>query len=55
MKLILIVLRLKKFIYHSKANFTETKMLNQEKNVFFFHLLGIDTNGSFNFNGENYL
>ncbi|CAF0725015.1 unnamed protein product [Brachionus calyciflorus] len=35
----------KKFIYHSKANLTETKMLKEENIVFFFHLLGIDTHG----------
>lgn len=32
-------------MYHSKVNFTETKMLKENKIVFFFHLLGIDTNG----------
>jgi phosphatidylinositol glycan class N len=35
----------KKFIYHSKVNKTEMNMLNEDKNAFFFHLLGIDTHG----------
>jgi len=32
-------------MYHSKFNHTEIKMLKEKKNVFFLHLLGIDTNG----------
>jgi GPI ethanolamine phosphate transferase 1 len=35
----------KKFIYHSEVNKTQTQMLNEDNNCFFFHLLGIDTNG----------
>ena len=40
-------LNFKKFLYHSEVNVTETAMLNEENIVFFFHLLGIDTNGNF--------
>ena len=35
----------KKFLYHSEVNLTETRMLNEDRVVFFFHLLGIDTHG----------
>jgi phosphatidylinositol glycan class N len=33
------------FMYNARQNETTRKMLNSEKLVFFFHLLGIDTNG----------
>jgi phosphatidylinositol glycan class N len=33
------------FMYNARKNETTVKMLNSDKIVFFFHLLGIDTNG----------